>query len=315
VARVHVRPANLARLAAGTFALAYGLGALAVALGPGELTTYAGRSDLAAAFAVVAGVALVAAGVVMSFARPAGRIGDLALLAGVVWFAPFWAGWKGGPPLVLSLGTLAAGFVFPLLLHLALAYPSGWLRSKGERVLVVAVYVEAGLSALGRALFRDPFFDPNCWDNCTDNVFLVRSLPRVARGIQDADLWFTVAAAAALAAVCIWRLAAASVPARRMLLPLLAGGIAVAAATIAHSLAVSRRPLEDPSDPAFLSIFVVACAAVIVVALSLPWGLVHARIQRRSVARIVAERDEAPPPGSLESALARAIGDPELRIA
>ena len=182
--------------------------------------------------------------------RPAGgSIGDLALLAGVVWFTPFWAGWKGGPPLVLSLGTLAAGFAFPLLLHLVLAFPSGRLSSKGARVFVVAVYLEAALSALGRALFRDPFFDPNCWDNCTDNVFLVRSLPGVARGIQHVDLWFTAAAAAALAAVCVWRLAAASVPARRTLWLVLAGGIALAAVTIAHSVALYRISPENPSDP------------------------------------------------------------------
>jgi signal transduction histidine kinase len=315
VARVPVHAANPVRLAVGAVALAYGLGALAVARGPGELTTYAGRSDFAAAFAVVGGLALVAAGLVMSFARPAGRIGDLALLAGVVWFAPFWAGWKGGPPLVLSLGTLAASLVFPLLLHLVLAYPTGRLRSKGERALVVAVYVEAGLSALGRALFRDPFFDPSCWDNCTDNVFLVRSLPRVARGIEDADLWFAAAAAAALATVCIWRVAAASAPARRTLWPVLAGGVALAAATIARSVALDRRPLEDPSDPGFLSIFVFGCAAVIVIALGLPWAVLRAKVQRRSVARIVAELGEAPPAGSVESALARALGDPELRIA
>jgi signal transduction histidine kinase len=315
VARVPVHPANLARLVAGAVALAYGVVALAVARGPGELTTYAGRSDLAAALAVLAGFALVATGLVTSLVRPAGRIGDLALLAGFVWFAPFWAGWKGGPPLALSLGTLAAGFAFPLLFHLVLAFPSGRLRSRGARSLVLAVYLEAALSALGRALFRDPFFDPNCWDNCTDNVFLVRSLPRVAGGIQDADLWFAAAAAAALATVCIWRLAAASAPARRTLWPVLSGGIALAAATIAHSVALDRTPLEDPSDPGFLAIFAVGCAAVIVIALGLPWGLLRARVQRRSVARIVAELGEAPPPGSLESALARAIGDPELRIA
>jgi signal transduction histidine kinase len=315
VARLPVRPANLAQLAVGAVAFAYGLGALAAARGPGELTTYAGRSDLAAALAVVAGLALVAAGLVTSFTRPAGRIGDLALLAGVVWFAPFWAGWKGGPPLVLSLGTLAAGFAFPLLLHLVLAYPTGRLRSKGMRALVVAVYLEAAFSALGRALFRDPFFDPNCWDNCTDNVFLVRSLPRVAHGIQDAHLWFVAAAAVAMAAVCIWRLAAASAPARRTLWPVLSGGIALAVVTIAHSVALDRMPVEDPSDPVFLSIFAVGCVAVIVIALGLPWAVFRARARRRSVARIVAELGEAPPAGSLESALAQAIGDPELRIA
>jgi signal transduction histidine kinase len=315
VARVPVRPANVARLAAAVVALAYGLGALAVARGPGEFTTYAGRSDFAAALAVVAGLALVAAGLVTSFARPAGRIGDLALLAGFVWFAPFWAGWRGGPPLVLSLGTLAAGFVFPLLLHLVLAYPGGRLRSRGARALVAAVYLEAALTALGRALFRDPFFDPNCWDNCTDNVFLVRSLPGIASGIQDADLWFSAAAAAALATICVWQLAVASAPARRTLWPVLAGGIALAAATIAHSVGLYRVPLEDPSDPAFLSIFLVGCVAVVVLALGLLWAVLGARVQRRSVARIVAELGEAPSPGSLEPALARAMGDPELRIA
>jgi signal transduction histidine kinase len=314
VTQVPVRPANVARLAAGALVLVYGPGALAVARGPGELTTYAGRSDLAAALAVVAGLALVAAGLVTSFARPARPIGDLALLAGFVWFTPFWAGWKGGPPLVLSLGTLAAGFTFPLLLHLVLAFPSGRLRSKGARVLVVAVYLEAALTALGRALFRDPFFDPRCWDNCTDNVFLVRSLPGVARGIHDVDLWFTAAAAAALAAACIWRLAAPSVPARRTLWPVLAGGIALAAATIAHSVTLYRISPENPSDPAFLSIFVLGCVALIVLSLGLLWAVLDARLQRRSVARIVADLGEAPPSGSLEPALARAMGDPELRI-
>jgi hypothetical protein len=60
VGSVSVRRANIARLAAGAVALAYGLSALVVASGPGELTTYAGRSELAAALAVGAGLALVA---------------------------------------------------------------------------------------------------------------------------------------------------------------------------------------------------------------------------------------------------------------
>jgi signal transduction histidine kinase len=315
VARVAVPSADLARLAAGAVTVAYAFGALAVARGPGEVTTYAGESELAAVLAVIAGLALVVAGVVTSLARRSRRVGDLALLAGCLWFAPFWAGWEGGPPLVLSLGTLAAGFTFPLLVHLVVAFPTGVLRSTGSRALVFAAYVEAALSALGRALFRDPFFDPTCWDNCTDNVFLVRSLPDLSRAIQDVDVWFAVAAATALAAVCVRRLAAASAPARRTLGPVLAGGIALAAATIAHSVALTRLAAEDPSDGAFQAIFLVGCAAVVVIALGLPWALVQARIQRRSVTRIGADFGEAPSPGSLQSALARAIGDPELRIA
>jgi signal transduction histidine kinase len=315
VARGPVRPANLARLAAGAVAFACGLGAFAVARGSGQLTTYVGASDLAATMAVLAGLSLVGGGLVMSFARPTGWIGDLALLAGVTWFAPLWAGWRDGPPIVLSLGSLAAGLTFPLLVHLVLAYPDGRLRPRGVQVLVLAVYVEAAVVALGRGLFRDPFFDPKCWNNCTANVFLVASLPNVARWIDAADLWLTLTAAAALAAVCIWRLATATGPALRTLWPVLAGGIALAVAGMAHSIALARTPLENPSDPQFLAIFAMSCLAVIIIALSLPLAVFRDRIQRRSVARIVSELGEAPPPGSLEAALARAIGDPELRIA
>jgi hypothetical protein len=154
--------ANLARLAAGPVGIALGLGALAVAQGPGRFTTYAGRSGLAATLTVAAGLALVVAGLITAFGRRAGRIGDLAVLAGLVWFAPVWVGWDRGPPLVRSLGMLAAGFTFPLLLHLVLAYPSGRLHGAAARALALAVYLEAAVVALGRALFRHPFFDPNC---------------------------------------------------------------------------------------------------------------------------------------------------------
>jgi hypothetical protein len=180
---VLVRRGNLVRVAAGPVALAVGLGALAVARGPGRFTTYAGGSGLAAALTVATGLGLVAAGLVTAFSRPAGRIGDLAVLAGLVWFAPVWVGWDKGSPLVRSLGMLAAGFAFPLLRHLVLAFPGGQPRGAIRRALIFTVYLEAALAAIGLALFRKPFFDPDCWANCSDNLFLVDSLPRLAHRI------------------------------------------------------------------------------------------------------------------------------------
>jgi signal transduction histidine kinase len=311
---VSIQRANLARLAAGPTALAVGLGALAVAQGPGRFTTYAGHSGLAASLTVTAGLSLVAAGLVTSFSRPAGRIGDLALLAGLVWFAPVWVGWDKGPPLVRSLGMLAAGFTFPLLLHLVLAYPSGQLHGTIARVLVAAVYLEAALVALGQALFRHPFYDPNCWANCTDNDFLVRSLPQLARVIEVADRWFTVAAATALVALCARRLLRDSGPTRRALLPIALPATLLAGAVIAHAVALQRRLLEDPTDPAFRTIFALGCIAVMLLAAGLVWATVRTRIQRRAVARIATNLGQAPPPGSLQAALAQAVGDPKLQI-
>jgi signal transduction histidine kinase len=315
VTAVLIQRVNLARLAAGPVALAVGLGALAVAQGPGRFTTHAGRSGLAATLTVAAGLALVLAGLVTSFSRPAGRVGDLAVLAGLVWFAPVWVGWDKGPPLVRSLGMLAGGFSFPLLLHLVLAYPSGRLHGTAARALVIAGYLEAALVALGLALFRHPFYDPNCWANCTDNRFLVRSVPRLARTIEVADRWFTVAAAAALVTICARRLLQDSGPARRALVPVALPAILLAATVVAHAIALQRRPLEDPSDPAFSAIFVIGCAAVVLLAAGLVWATVRMRLQRRAVARIATNLGQAPLPGSLQAALAQAIGDPELRIA
>jgi signal transduction histidine kinase len=310
-----IQRANLARLAAVPAGLAVGLGALAIAQGPGRFTTYAGRSSLIATLTVAAGLSLVLAGLVTSFSRLAGRIGDLAVLAGLVWFAPVWVGWDKGPPLVRSLGMLAAGFAVPLLLHLVVAYPSGRLRGAVARALVSAVYLEAALATLGQAFFRDPFFDPNCWANCSDNVFVLRSLPRLARGIEVADRWLTAAAVAALVAVCAQRLLRDSGPARRALLPVALPAILLAATVIAHAIALQRGPLEAPSDPAFSAIFVIGCVAVLLLAAGLMWAAVRTRVQRRAVARIVTSLGQAPPPGSLQAALARAVGDPELEIA
>ena len=74
-------------------------------------------------------------------------------------------------------------------------------------------------------------------------------------------------------------------------------------------------PLEDPSDPAFSAIFIIGCVGVLLLAAGLVWAAVRTRVQRRAVARIATSLGQAPPPGSLRAALAKAVGDPELRIA
>jgi signal transduction histidine kinase len=310
---VLIRWGKLARLAAGPVALAVSLGALAIAQGPGRSTTYAGRSNLTATLAVAAGLALVGAGLVTALDRRTARIGDLAVLAGLVWFAPVWVGWDNGPSLLRSLAMLVAAFLFPLLLHLALAYPSGRLRGV-PRALASVVYLEAAIATLGRALFRNPFFDPNCWANCTDNLFLVRSLPRLARGIEVADRWFNAVAAAALVMVLGWRLLRDSWPARRALLPIALPAILLAVTVLAHTIALQRTPLENPSDPAFGAIFLIGCVGVLLLAAGLVWAAVRTRVQRRAVARIATSLGQAPPPGSLQAALAQAVGDPEIQI-
>ena len=151
---------SLARFAAGLAAVAVGLGALAIAVGPGRDTTYAGRSGLAATLTLGAGLALIVAGVVTSFFGSGGRIGDLAVLAGLVWFAPVWVGWEDGPTLLRSLGRLAAVFTVPLLMDIILAAPNGRLGGVAARALVLTVYLEAALVAVGLGLVPRSFVRP-----------------------------------------------------------------------------------------------------------------------------------------------------------
>jgi hypothetical protein len=234
MARSSIRQRVASRLAFALLVVAVAWGAFAVAQGPGKLTTYAGYSSLATVLALMAGIGLALAGLILYFGRSSRLIGDLALVTGFIWFAPIYVGWHGGPPFVRTTAMLVAGFTFPLLFHLVLAYPSGRLRGPVPRLLVWIVYAEAALIAVGRALFRDPFFDPNCWANCTDNIFLVRSLPSLARAINVTDRWFSVAAAVALATLCVWQLLAETGPARRVLLPVALPAVLLAAAIATH---------------------------------------------------------------------------------
>jgi signal transduction histidine kinase len=304
-----------ARVALGVAVVASAVGAVRVAQGPGRLTTYAGHSSLAATLTFLAGAALVLAGLALSFEGSSGRIGDLTQLAGVVWFAPVWVGWDEGPPLVRSIGMVAAGFTLPLLIHVVLAYPGGRVRTVLGRAVLGAAYLFAVLAVLGRALFYDPFDDQYCWANCTDNVFLLRSLPDLARSIDVMDQWFAVAVAGGFVGLCVWRVLTSSAPARRILLRVTVPAILFAASVAIHAVARRRVPLEDPSEPVFLVTYLVGCAALILLAAGLVWGSLLTRLQRRAVSRFVSSLGEAPPPGSLEQALASAVGDPELRIA
>ena len=310
-----MRQRRLARLAAAVAAVLLALAALAMAEGPGRLTTYAGRSILAATLTVGAGVALILAGLVTSLFGSVGRVGDLAVLAGVVWFAPIWVGWDNGPPLVRSIGMLAAGFALPLLMHVILAAPGGQLRGVAAKSLVLTVYLQTALTALALALVRDPFFDSNCWANCTDNEFLISSQPHLARAIESADRWFSVAASIALMIIVGWQLLTHSVASRRAQLPYVAPAILFSGAVVAHAVVLQQTPLEDPADPTFQSIFLVGCVAVVLIAVALVWTMVRTRMQRRAVAQITANLGQAPAPGSLGAALGRAVGDPQLQIA
>jgi signal transduction histidine kinase len=88
-----------------------------------------------------------------------------------------------------------------------------------------------------------------------------------------------------------------------------------AGAVAARAIALQRTTVEDPFNATLFTIFAVASAAIIFLAAGLISGVARARAERRAIARIAVNLDEAPAPGSLQTALAEALHDPDLRIA
>ena len=236
--------ANLGLLVVGSGGLGYVFAASAVARGSGATTTYAGRSAVGVWCFVTAGLALIAAG--LTVVRSRQHTGALSVLAGVLWFAPIWEGWEGGPALIRTVGMLTASFVFPVLIHLVLA-ANGPPMTRAARALIGMTYLGIGLCAVVVVLTRDPYLDPYCWANCTSNVFDVISQPDLARQVGRVQLGITAVSAVALTVMCALRLAKALGNGARQSWEALPGAILLGTATVAYSMLRWRHPLEDPS--------------------------------------------------------------------
>jgi signal transduction histidine kinase len=287
--------------------------ALNQTIGADSATTYAAVSLLAHAADLGAGLALLAAGVVALLTEGDRRLGALAMLLGVLWFAPDWEGWVGHP-LARSLGSVVAPFFLVVVFHIVLAAPRGRLRSRAAVAAVVLAYAVTTLFAVGRALFRDPFLDPNCFGNCADNVFLVHENQRIGHDLDLLSRGLAVAIGLLIIAVAGVRLARASAAARRALAPILIPAGFAGAAAAAHAAAILHTPLENPRASGFLSLFLTGSFAAAALALGIAWRVALDRRTRSALVRLTADLGESPPPGKLQNVLADAVGDSTLRV-
>jgi signal transduction histidine kinase len=304
------------RLALPALAVAFAVATVMIAFRSGPAaTTYAMASGGAAAADLGAGLGLLAAGVVTAVVRPAGSVAALAILAGAVWLGADWVGWEGGWDVARGLGAAAAPLLLPLLLHLSLVFPSGRLPSRAAVLAIGAVYAVGAAFAVTRALFYDPFLDPDCWSNCSPSPLAVAADQPLAETLWNVWLGVAIALGLALAAISVRRLLAATRVGRRalwaVLVPLAGAGCAAAA----YAIALLSKPLEDPSDSTFLAIYVAGGIALTCLAAGLAWSLIDTWRTRDAVGRLAADLGAAPAPGSLQAALARSLGDDQLEVA
>jgi signal transduction histidine kinase len=273
-----------------------------------------GGDSIAASLALAgAGWALVITGAVAWARRPSSRFGILLAAVGFAWFLVPLDNPGAGSGVAFTVGLVSYAACPPLVAHAALAYPGGRLASPLERIaLIVAYGATVLLLGLAAALVFDPVAQ-GC-SQCPANHLAVTSDPGLLAALQRDGVWLGLAWAVALAGIAAWHVARSSSAARLVTAPVLLAAVVylvLVAADYAHS--VDRGFLSN--DDIEKRLWAGQAAALVALALGVVLAWVRGRRARAEVARLVVELGEAPAPGGLRDALARALADPDLELA
>jgi signal transduction histidine kinase len=266
-----------------------------------------GVADSGLAFYAVAGVAGVA--VAVSVARQPGRerlallIAIWLLLSALDDLAVDW-------PVSRSATTVwmfAHGLAPAAYGWMVLAYPSGRLRARTERVLLVCA-VAVGLVWMGAPLL---FFRPGRCPNCSPRVssWLYTGTTFHYLPVGQASWSAFIVVGFAFVALLLRRLRTAPAGARVTMLPLALAVFFTAAEFVAQRV-VSLGGWQGPGP----TLDWIDRANALVLPLAILAGLAAIRRRRGPVGDLVVELGRAGP-GEVERALARSLGDPSLKLA
>ncbi|MEJ2868966.1 ATP-binding protein [Actinomycetospora sp. OC33-EN08] len=276
------------------------LGAFGVAFGLVEAALLSGGSSIPVAHALLytatAWVYLFA-GIVAWSRRPGSRVGPLLTAGGGVWLgcALLWT----TVPVLSGVGLVVATMPVAIVLHVLLSFPSGRLRGRTDRALVVGGY-------LTTTVLQAPL-----WLWSADSPFAVADRPDLLHAGRVVNSTCAFVAILGAAAVLVRRLRTAPRADRSLLAPLyLYGGGAAVIVVVAGNL-YRVVPVDglvvDLVQVAFLTGIPIAFAAGV-----LRGGFARtAAIEELGVWLGAAERGR----GEVGPALARTLGDPSLSLA
>jgi signal transduction histidine kinase len=234
----------------------------------------------------------LATGVIAHLRQPTNRVGLLMVLVGVGWFAEDIQ--ISNNPVVHTVGYFVRSVDSGFLVHLVLAFPGGQLRSRADRALTATAYLIV-LVAAPVATFFVHTTVPNLVLIANENV-LVKPAFGAVQGV--------LAVAVALVLGNRWRTATPA--ARRVLAPVYLTGLTGAASSIVHPW------LADTWWPN-LVLGGIEHTATLLLPVAFLAGVWRVRLGRTAVAELVVGLPGSSP-GQLRDLLARALGDPALRV-
>jgi signal transduction histidine kinase len=218
--------------------------------------------------------------------------------------------------LVWSLARIAEQVGVGVFVQLLLAFPSGYLRDRFDRVVVGLAYTLGVAWALNELLFVGDWRPIGCNPDCVRNVLVILPNEELYNWLRNAIAVAFSLFVLPLVVVALWRHWRAAAPAaRRTLLPLVVGVPLWLAAGIVEILS---RELDFAPGTAFFdspSGRAIHLIAPLIFPIGLLLGMVRARWSRGRVASLVVELGRGVPVGGLRDVLARALDDPSLELA
>ena len=253
-------------------------------------------------------LAFLAAGIAAWLRWPSSRLGLLFSIAGYLYLLPALNYLNNAP--AFTFGNLAIPFSGAALAHLGLAWPTGKLRSRFERGVVVAEYATAvGFSVLSM-MFWDPAYS-GCYVGCPANLLLVRG----SRPAWDAVNATAAAVSAALTVILViliirhWRSARGW--SRQAMVPLVWIALVISVENMVSDVSglFCLPPLANLIVNGWAPLVALLGPVLFVI------STVRARTARGALGTAIVDLEPGAPPGRLRDTLARALGDSTLQLA
>ena len=267
-----------------------------------------------AASEVVAGIAWMLVLLVSLVRDPRGRLWKVILLLLIadridtLGYAP--------DSLVWSVARVTDALGIPVAVWLVLAYPSGRLRTRYDRGVVLFVWLVYAAWVLKEVVLAGDWWALGCAPDCVHNVIVVAPNRELHELATNGILVILAAVVAPLVLIGIWRhWRAAGAAGRRTLLPVVVAIAVYAGFQVAETLGqvFQLQPVTAFFDgPSGTVVHVIAPSL-------LPLGVLLVTVlaiwRRTRIADLVVELGRGVPVGGLRDVLARTLGDPSLQLA
>ncbi len=253
------------------------------------------------------GLSFMVAGIAAWQRWPASRLGLLFTIVGYLYLVPYILV-NLANPVAFTIGNLSQPIYAAALIHLGLAWPSGRLRSRFERGVVIAEYMQFIAFSAAATMFWNPAFS-GCNASCPANVLLVGDGSIAAWNAINTISGYVAAALTVIVLTLIvrhWRSARGW--SRRAMVPVVWIGFAIG---------LEQTLIWGPFDLPVSALVSFGLAQLVLLTGPLLFVIstVLARTARGALGTAIVDLEPGAPPGQLRDALARALGDSTLQVA